>query len=68
MKITLSELQRLELASDVLEKLKLELNEDFFNCKDQWHEPETGHILIENMKALDCVKDEIRRKMSQLQD
>ena len=68
MKIRLSEFQRLELVSDVLEKLKLELNEDFSNCKDQWHDPETGYILTKNMKAFDCVQDELRRKMSQIEE
>tara|TARA_Y100001937_G_scaffold26301_1_gene37794 strand:- start:62 stop:268 length:207 start_codon:yes stop_codon:yes gene_type:complete len=67
MKTKLSEIQQLELVCDVLEKLKLELNEDFFNCKDQWHDPETGYILTKNMKALDCVVDEVRRKMSHIE-
>jgi hypothetical protein len=65
---TRHEISKLQLVRHTLTMLKTELEEDFCNCKDQWHDPSTGHILVENMKAFECVQEEITRKINQLTD
>jgi hypothetical protein len=61
-------IRQLELTSHTLEMLRIELEEDFCNCKDQWHDPETGFNLVSNMKAFKSVQEEIDRKIGQLKD
>ena len=48
--------------------LRIELEEDWCNCKDQWHDPEHGFTLVSNMKAFKSVQEEIDRKIDQLKD
>lgn len=61
-------IRQLELTSHTLEMLRIELEEDFCNCKDQWHDPETGFNLVSNMKAFKSVQEEIGRRITQLKD
>lgn len=61
-------IRQLELTSHTLEMLGIELEEDFCNCKDQWHDPDTGFNLVSNMKAFKSVQDEITRRIEQLKD
>lgn len=61
-------IEGLKVAMQALKMLKGELEEEFYNCKDQWHDPSTGHILVENMKAFECVQEEINRKITQLEE
>lgn len=61
-------IRQLELTSHTLEMLRIELEEDFYNCKDQWHDPETGFNLVSNMKSFASVQEEIDRRITQLKD
>lgn len=61
-------IRQLELTSHTLEMLRIELEEDFMNCKDQWHDPDTGFNLVSNMKAFKTVQEEIERRICQLRD
>jgi hypothetical protein len=56
--------RQLELVAHSLDMLKIELEEDWCNCKDQWHDPEHGFTLVTNMKAFECVQQEIDRKVT----
>jgi len=61
-------IRQLQLTSHTLEILRIELEEDWCNCKDQWHDPDTGFNLVSNMKAFKSVQEEIDRKIGQLRD
>ena len=61
-------IRQLELTSHTLEMLRIELEEDWCNCKDQRHDPEHGHIFVTNMQAFKRVSEEIDRKIGQLKD
>ena len=60
--------RQLELTSHTLKMLRIELEEDWCNCKDYWHDPKNGFNLVSNMKALKSVQREIDRRISQLND
>lgn len=61
-------IRQLELTSHTLEMLRIELEEDWCNCKDQWHDPEHGFTLVSNMKSFKSVQEEIDRRIGQLRD
>lgn len=58
--------RQLELVAHSLDMLKIELEEDWCNCKDQWHDPRTGHTLVATMEAFKSVQQEIDRKVTYL--
>ena len=61
-------IRQLELTSHTLEMLRIELEEDWCNCKDQWHDPDHGYNHTSTRIAFRSVECEIERKIGQLKE
>ncbi len=61
-------IDRIEFTQRTLKWLGTRVHEDFANCKDQWHDHETGFITHTILQAIKTVNEELERQANQAWD